>query len=113
MKQSSPWNCQFVQWEIGNLDSFRIAIKRFIPANTIKASPIIYLLPFISEVRARRVVHQKESEFLLNGINGENFIKIPSANLNETGWCTNCVCFQYYHHRLLSKWGHRSFFIFQ
>ena len=55
----------------------------------------MYLLSFIPEVRARRVVHKDESEFLLNGTNGENVIKIPSANLNETGWYTYRVCLNF------------------
>ena len=42
---------------------------------------------FTIAFQVRRNVHRKRRDFLFNGSNGENFIKIPSANLHPNGRC--------------------------
>ena len=42
---------------------------------------------FTIAFQVRRNVHRKGRDFLFNGSNGENFIKIPSANLHPNGRC--------------------------
>ena len=42
---------------------------------------------FTIAFQVRRSVHRKGRDFLFNGSNGENFIKIPSANLHPNGRC--------------------------
>ena len=48
---------------------------------------IIIINTFTIAFQVRRNVHQKGRDFLFNGSNGENFIKIPSANLHPNGRC--------------------------
>ena len=48
---------------------------------------IIIINTFTIAFQVRRNVHRKGRDFLFNGSNGENFIKIPSANLHPNGRC--------------------------
>ena len=48
---------------------------------------IIIINTFTIAFQVRRNVYRKGRDFLFNGSNGENFIKIPSANLHPNGRC--------------------------
>ena len=47
------------------------------------------LLAVVLDFRVRRVFHQNENEFRLYGMRGDNFIKIPSANLHNGRYYTS------------------------
>ena len=48
---------------------------------------IIIINTFTIAFQVRRNVYRKGRDFLFNGSNEENFIKIPSANLHPNGRC--------------------------